>query len=1012
MGVGGVVLPPEILAVVVAVRRPYQRVDVFSERARRIQVPESDGRLVIELDQDNGTPVSHHVVLQYRKAPTDVGVEYGWKTTLRGARPSLAHLPGRSSKRRDDSWSRALLRGRNQDRQCPCGTYTTAMIVGPGSTMRPSIRALSVALCSAAAVLALSHIAGASRTSAAGQPQPSAETPLEPLAVYDELRKARLASAGRIEQGLLRLDRFDITLDEGDLFLLEPAGGRVTGAVFLGRGSIRAYPPDAVEHQQLKKHLKSDLLEERFSRLVLRFSDDDLAERVQAMAVRAETRRDRAEAVYEERHDELFRRQLYNADSRVLADLLDDAVGASKPDGRARYALALVDSDRRGWLTVEIEPRNLEEVQLSRYDRRLESSEVLMGFHVSSDFDLAEIPDPWAGFAIDPASVERPADRVTGVDLGLPVRPLEPSREGWKPRAEVPLVTADVSIDSTGKVKGTAALLIQPLQHLGALRLRISPLLEVTDVRWRTAEDVDAAGLTVGGAEAVPSDEGLDLLAGRPQQARTGPVAPIGERVHAVQERRARRLDENHFEPWVTVALPRLFSPDEPFIVEIAYEGKVVERLRTRDEFVLRDTLYWIPGHPDSRHSRFYLTFRVPRREDVAASGDRVADSIEGGMRIIRYVKRTPARFASFHVGRFNVTEVETVDGLPVQVFESRRHLGFSPGITARTTDDLIGSLGMYRDYFGPYPFGSLLVTETPAAGGQAFAGLVLLSYQAFGELHTGEAQLFRSHEVAHQWWGVGVGWEHYRDQWLSEGFAHYSAALYVLAGLGNDRQFREILSAWRRDVLGEIDMAQAMGGRRYGFQPAALRRSQGARSGPLVAGVRLRSGETPFDYRLIVYEKGALVLHMLRAMLLDPETGEDTRFREMMRRFAVEYMHGVASTRAFEDAVSEAFGEPMGWFFDQWVYGVAVPTYRPALRVSPDPGDDGTYVLHGTIAQEDVPAGFRMPVPVAVHFADGPPLVHQVWVDAETVDVEVPLSARPSRVEFNYLDAVLARVR
>ena len=34
-------------------------------------------------------------------------------------------------------------------------------------------------------------------------------------------------------------------------------------------------------------------------------------------------------------------------------------------------------------------------------------------------------------------------------------------------------------------------------------------------------------------------------------------------------------------------------------------------------------------------------------------------------------------------------------------------------------------------------------------------------------------------HEVAHQWWGHTVGFRSYRDQWMSEGFAHMSASLY-----------------------------------------------------------------------------------------------------------------------------------------------------------------------------------------------------------------------------------------
>ena len=50
--------------------------------------------------------------------------------------------------------------------------------------------------------------------------------------------------------------------------------------------------------------------------------------------------------------------------------------------------------------------------------------------------------------------------------------------------------------------------------------------------------------------------------------------------------------------------------------------------------------------------------------------------------------------------------------------------------------------------------------------------------------------------------------------------------------------------------------------------------------------GYRLNSSDTPMDYRLLVYEKGAFILHMIRMMLADLETGNDHRFRELMRQF------------------------------------------------------------------------------------------------------------------------------
>ena len=124
----------------------------------------------------------------------------------------------------------------------------------------------------------------------------------------------------------------------------------------------------------------------------------------------------------------------------------------------------------------------------------------------------------------------------------------------------------------------------------------------------------------------------------------------------------------------------------------------------------------------------------------------------------------------------------------------------------------MAGAIQTYTDYFGPYPFESLLVTETPTYNGLAFPGLVLLSFQAFGNLHTGEAELFRAHEVAHQWWGVSVPFENYRDQWLSEGFSQYSAALYTFKGLQREDQFLDMLDAWRLDVLGEVNIGQGNG--------------------------------------------------------------------------------------------------------------------------------------------------------------------------------------------------------
>ena len=823
---------------------------------------------------------------------------------------------------------------------------------------------------------------------------------LGPPPLYEELREAEVTHVGEIRDGRLRLDRFELELRDGHLYLAPEIGGVVSTAVFLGDGLVRAYPPDAIEHHQLEKLSDEHHLEEEFDRLLLRFTDDR-ADRLRALAMPAPERdTNKANDLVKDRREDRLERQLSNPDSRVLEDLLRRQAGALPP-ARA-YALADIDSTDHGWLTIEVEPNAVEEVVLSRYDRQRRVFDTWMRFDILSDYGPVHRDAVLDGFAVDPDSLDD--DEVTGVALGLPRRPVEPDREGWAARVTVPRAHVDLALEGSGDTRGAAALLVAPFERTRGLRLRISPVLEITDARWRPD--------TTGGA---PDAALLSAPYGREPTRHTEPDEPAaltGERVHFVQERHERRLGDDRFEPWVTVTLPRTVAAGERFILELAYEGELVERLRASGDFLLKDTLFWRPQHPDTHTSQLDLTFRVPERYRVASAGTLTEERVDDDTRIMRWVTNEPVHSMAFHYGQFDVTEVERDAPPAISVYGNDNHLGFAPGNREKTIGDLTDSIRLYADYFGPFPFASLLVTETPTLGGQAFPGLVLLSYRAFGGLHTGEAELFRAHEVAHQWWGAAVDGEGYRDQWMSEGFADYAGALYSLYGLEEPDQFLDILNAWRLDVLGEGQIGQGIGLRHYGFPPEVLRRSDGHDSGALVVGYRLNSTDTPFDYRVLVYEKGAYVLHMLRSMLLDPATGDDERFKGLMRTYVADNMRGVMSTVSFEAAVERTFGEPMDWFFDQWVYGVEVPTYRPDLDVSPVVDSPSPFVLHGRVRQEDVSDDFRMPVPIRLTFDDHPPMTHRIWVDAEEVVVELPLPARPTRIEFNYQYAVLARVR
>ena len=123
----------------------------------------------------------------------------------------------------------------------------------------------------------------------------------------------------------------------------------------------------------------------------------------------------------------------------------------------------------------------------------------------------------------------------------------------------------------------------------------------------------------------------------------------------------------------------------------------------------------------------------------------------------------------------------------------------------------------------------------------------------------------FLAHEVAHQWWGQAVGWKNYHEQWLSEGLAQYFAALYAAEDRGAATCSTSLLSA-----------------------DAGVRDGAYRRQGPIDLGYRL--GHIQGDgrvFRAIVYNKSAVVLHMLRRLM-----GDEAFFRgpaAVLSRLAVQ---------------------------------------------------------------------------------------------------------------------------
>ena len=193
--------------------------------------------------------------------------------------------------------------------------------------------------------------------------------------------------------------------------------------------------------------------------------------------------------------------------------------------------------------------------------------------------------------------------------------------------------------------------------------------------------------------------------------------------------------------------------------------------------------------------------------------------------------------------------------------------------------------------------------------------------------------EFFLAHEVAHQWWGQAVGWKNYHEQWISEGFAQYFAALYAREQRG-ESVFRSAIRNLRRWSMEHSDQ------------------------GPISLGYRLGhvKGE-PRVFRAVVYNKGAAVLHMLRRLI------GDEAFFSGLRTFYAEFRYRKAGTDDVRRAMEKASGRPLERFFERWVLDTALPRVRVTTAVKGDALE---------VSYEQVGEVFDLPVTVTLQYADG----------------------------------------
>ena len=786
---------------------------------------------------------------------------------------------------------------------------------------------------------------------------------------YQQLRqigKGPQDSAGpfaAVTNLVLKRDAAVFTLRNGEIYFFTPVEGHTTAAVFVGDGELTLIPPTPAEKRGLAIFVDSEQLTEPFTHLVIRFTDKTFNEiksspnaKMGSGGPQAEKARD-----YYRENQQLLRKELRdNGELRTLADLYAPQ--------RPGYFYTFIGGGKHNKLIFLLDPIGIpsvspEEVALLSYGEG--DGGIWTAFHLADEYAKGTASSSEDHRLID----------ITHHEID-------------------------------GAIKGT----------------RI------------TASDLITFRSLTAGTRVIPLDLFRTLRVSRVQDEQ-------GKDLNFIQERKDEDADFG-------VILPQALEAGKTYKLTVKYDGEGALRDSGGGNFILLPRSTWYPNNAGTQfgdRAIFDMTFRYPKGHLFVGTGAPVGpETKDEDMIVAKWSSgQTELAVAGFNYGRFKKKElldketgynieffanIEVPDEIKQIQAQIGQIEGARPGSASNVTGTTLESISttqmadsaiadaqnatrIYNAFFGKLPYTRIAMTQQPAANfGQAWPTLVFMPYLAFIDT-TQRAQLLGTrggtdnfwryvapHEVAHQWWGHIIGWDSYHDQWMSEGFAEFSASLYVQYVRHDPGKFHEFWEAQRNRIT-------QSGPQTRDIKPYTI--------GPVTQGFRLSSGKTRAAYQFLVYPKGAYILHMIRMMMYTQKNG-DARFQETMQDFVKTHFNQNVSTEDFKRIIEKHMTPDldfdgngrMDWFFNEWVYGTEMPSYRFEYNLGPD----GTN-LSGKITQSGVSDNFKMLVPIYLDFGKGwLKLGSANMVGNSSVDVkDIKLPAPAKRAAICALDDVLA---
>lgn len=803
-------------------------------------------------------------------------------------------------------------------------------------------------------------------TLAVAQQQVTISVPAKSLAflnsdpVYRQLRQVGLGQTFRLDNFTLTCDAATFQFEKGTITFLSPVDGIVTGAIFIGEAHFNLKPILTTDAHELSRRTGAAEANEDFTEAVFRFTGEGRMRFMPGLGAQTEPASEALQVLNRWREKMRHRREQPTGFSEYLmqgetmdnvdADVLSAIYNRAHPEFFNAYLRGKKHKDLRFFLRNRVgalpQLDSPEEVAIINFDPDAMDDGVWYLAHLKSEFSrrTANSSEDRRLFATHSYKIET-------------------------------VIAKNKHLFSTATLTFESLVAGERILKFGLL-----PNLRVT---------------------RVADQQGKDLF--------------------FIQE--SRKEDGSFY-----VILPQAPPLNQEQSITVEYAGdKVIEEAGEGSFYVsARDS--WYPNlNGFGEHALYDLTFKVPKKYKVISVGHLQSESVEQDLAVTHWVTPIPVAVAGFNYGEYSRLEISDdithykISGyylkeLPSNLRNFRALQSMAPhAMTKFALEQTRAQLELCSFYFGKTPYEEIYVTEQPNfAFGQSWPNLIYLPISAFtdstqrwmlfGSINskfTGFVQEVTPHEVAHQWWGHAVSWASYHDQWLSEGFAEFSAGLFLQQAVDGN---------WRKDYIEFWNRLHDRILEKNNFNIAPND------AGPLWMGLRLISPRTASAYQEVTYPKGAYVLQMLRSIMYDNQD-KDKAFIAMMHDFVESHRDHSASTESFKAVVEKHMTKGMNlqgndrldWFFNEWVYGTQVPRYHFDYQTSSAEG--GKVKLHMIVTQSDVDDHFAMLVPVFADFGAGMIRIGQVGIAGNTTrNVDMLLPSQPKKVALNAYKDILER--